>query len=252
MCFILGFMTLKSSTAAPADISFLCSRPTFGLALQQLGAGRRLFRGAHFLQRAGLGAGSWDRGPRGVRFRRILALFLFSVRKLSSSRVGLRFGCQLDQRGALIRWLVAVGLLMLPSRVRLAQSKISRNRNFGSINRTRFGTKVGVWLRRAGFLHAFIGVHAAVTLFLYVLWEYVVWRLIGGLYSAGSAWISPIIYLRAVGVNIHAHILVVDLSSFAESRQESTGLHSVSPHFWASRHVHAAAGVKAVRPARTD
>lgn len=245
---------LKSSTAAPADKSFLCSRPTFPLVLQQLGAGRRLFRGALFLHRAGLRAFSWDRCPRGVRFRRDLVLFLFFICHISRSRGGLRFGCQLDQRGAVIRWVMAVRLLMFPSHVRLAQSEISWNRNFGSINRTRFRNNVRICgdLWGADFLHSFIWVHAAVTLFFYVLWEYVVWRLIGGLYSAGSAWISPIIYLRNVGVNIHAHILVVDLSSFAESRQKSTGLHSVSPHFWARRHVHAAAGVKAVRPARTD
>lgn len=245
---------LRSSTAATEDKGFFCSRPTFPLLLQELGAGRRRFRGADFLHRAGLWAFNLDRRPRGGRFWRDLALFRFSVCKISRCRGRLRFRCQLDQRGALIRRIMAVGFLMFPSRVRLAQSEISRNRNFGSINCARFRNNVRIYgdLWGADFRHSFIGVHAAVALFLYVLWECVVWHLIGGLYSARSARISPIVYLRYVGVNIHAHILVVDLSSFAESRQKSTGLHSVSPHFWARRHVHAAAGVKAVRPARTD
>lgn len=251
---------LEPSAAAPRDKSFHCSQPTFAFPLQQLRAGHRRLHGARFLRRAwsGVRAFSRDRRPWGFRvFLRDVLAFLLRVCEIRRGRGELRLRgdpAELHQCGAWTRRLMAVVFRMFPIGISLAQSEIARNRHFGSIDWTRFRDNVrisgDVW--RADFLYSLIRVHTAVTFFLYALWECIIWHLTGWLYSAGSVRISPVIYLRYIRVHVHAHILVVDLPSFAERRQESTGLHSVSSHFWAGRHVHVAVGVKAVRPASTN
>lgn len=248
---------LELCTAAPQVKSFHCSQPTFPFLLLQLRAGHTGFHGAIFLRRAGSGIRVFngDRRPWGLQVLRDVIGFLFRLCWIRRRRGGLRFRgdpAQLHQCWARTLRLMAVVLRMFPIRISLAQSEIARNRDLWATDRARFGSNVRIcWeIWRADFLYSLIGVHAAVTLFLYAMWKCVVWHLTGGLYSAGSTRITPVIYLRYV--RVHAHILVVDLPSFAERRQESTGLHSVSSHFWARRHVHVAVGVKAVRSAGTN